>query len=123
MASPEALVFDVYGTLVDPIGITVELERHAGDVARRVAEVWRQKQLEYTFRLTAMEAYEDFEWVTRRALHHALAAAGLQLGVAEVDGLIACYDRLGGPFDTLAEPPRMVVGSLVELAEELDQQR
>jgi 2-haloacid dehalogenase len=102
MATPEALAFDVYGTLVDPIGIAAELERHAGDAARRVAEVWRQKQLEYTFRLTAMEAYEDFEWVTRRALHQALAVAGCPLGVAEIDELMACYDRLER-FDDVAE--------------------
>ena len=60
MPEPEALAFDVYGTLVDPIGISEQLEEHLSDVALRVAEVWRQKQLEYTFRLTCMERYEDF---------------------------------------------------------------
>ncbi len=94
MATPEALAFDVYGTLVDPIGVHVELERHTGDAARRISELWRQKQLEYTFRLTAMERYEDFEWVTHRALHHALAATGFELAAGQVDELMAAYDRL-----------------------------
>jgi len=94
MATPEALAFDVYGTLVDPIGIAAELERHAGDAARRIAETWRQKQLEYTFRLSVMERYEDFEWVTHRSLHHALAVAGLELSAGAVDELMASYDRL-----------------------------
>jgi len=102
MTAPEALAFDVYGTLVDPIGIAVELERHAGAAARRVADVWRQKQLEYTFRLTVMERYEDFEWVTHRALHHALAAAGVELGAGAVDELMASYDRLER-YDDVAE--------------------
>ncbi len=67
MSEPEALAFDMYGTLVDPIRIRDRLERYVPyDEALRMAEVWRQKQLEYTFRLTAMEKYEDFEWVTRK---------------------------------------------------------
>jgi 2-haloacid dehalogenase len=102
MAIPEALAFDVYGTLVDPIGIFAELERHAGEAARRIAETWRQKQLEYTFRLSVMERYEDFEWVTHRALHHALAAAGLELSAGAVDELMGSYDRLER-FDDVAE--------------------
>src|SRR6202008_5065765 len=89
-----ALPFDVYGTLVDPIGIAAELERHAGEAARRIAETWRQKQIEYTFRLSLMERYEDFEWVTHRSLHHALAVVGLELSAAAVDELMASYDRL-----------------------------
>jgi 2-haloacid dehalogenase len=102
MATSEALAFDVYGTLVDPIGIFVELERHAGDAARRVAETWRQKQLEYTFRLSVMERYEDFEWVTHRALHQALVSAGLELSAEAVDELMESYGRLER-FDDVAE--------------------
>jgi hypothetical protein len=37
------------------------LEGYLAEQAPRVALVWRQKQLEYMFRLTAMERYEDFE--------------------------------------------------------------
>ena len=76
MSAPEALAFDVYGMLVDPIRIWQRLEQYLPDEALRVAEVWRQKQLEYTFRLTAMERYEDFERVTRKAFDYALAATG-----------------------------------------------
>jgi 2-haloacid dehalogenase len=102
MAIPEALAFDVYGTLVDPIGVAAELERHAGDAARRIAETWRQKQIEYTFRLSMMERYEDFEWVTHRSLHQALAVVGLELSAGAVDELMASYDRLQR-FDDVAE--------------------
>ena len=74
MATPEALAFDLYGTLVDPIRIWRQLERFLGESALRAAEVWRMKQLEYTFRLTAMDQYQDFEQVTRLSLDYALAA-------------------------------------------------
>jgi 2-haloacid dehalogenase len=94
MAQPEALAFDMYGTLVDPIAISERLEGYLAQQAQRVALVWRQKQLEYTFRLTAMECYEDFEWVTRKSLDYALAAAGRALEADQKDALIDQYNDL-----------------------------
>jgi 2-haloacid dehalogenase len=95
MSEPEALAFDMYGTLVDPIRIQGRLGRYFPDEeAQRVAEVWRQKQLEYTFRLTAMERYEDFERVTRKALDYALEAAGRELDADHKDALMAQYNDL-----------------------------
>lgn len=94
MPEPEALAFDVYGTLVDPIGISKQLEEYLSAEALRVAEVWRQKQLEYTFRITCMERYEDFERVTRKALDYALAATAQELGPGQRDALMARYDDL-----------------------------
>jgi 2-haloacid dehalogenase len=90
----EALAFDMYGTLVDPAGIGKQLERYLPDQARRLAEVWRQKQLEYTFRLAAMERYEDFGQVTRKALAYALAMVGEELAPEQKDALMAQYNDL-----------------------------
>jgi len=100
MAQPEALAFDVYGTLVDPIGIQAQLEQHLPEAAPHVARVWRQKQLEYTFRLAAMERYEDFRQVTRKALDHALALVGEELDEDQKDDLMTRYDRLDRFEDT-----------------------
>jgi 2-haloacid dehalogenase len=94
MPTPEALAFDMYGTLVDPIRIWTRLEQYLPDEALRIAEVWRQKQLEYTFRLTAMEDYEDFGQLTRKALDYALATAGHELDATQKDELMAQYDDL-----------------------------
>lgn len=94
MPAPEALAFDMYGTLVDPIRISEQLERHLPNEASRVAEAWRQKQLEYTFRLTAMDRYEDFERVTRKALDYALAASGEDLDEDQKDNLMSRYNDL-----------------------------
>jgi len=95
MAAGEALAFDMYGTLVDPIRIRKRLEEYVpGQEARSIAEIWRQKQLEYTFRLTAMEKYEDFEHVTRKALDYALEASGRNLQARQKDALIAQYNDL-----------------------------
>jgi 2-haloacid dehalogenase len=95
MVRREALAFDVYGTLVDPLRVWQRLEQlMARDHARQVAETWRQKQLEYSFRLTAMERYEDFERVTRKALDHALALAGRELEEGDRELLMAQYGDL-----------------------------
>ena len=91
---PEALAFDMYGTLVDPVRVQERLEQYIPDEALRIAEVWRQKQLEYTFRLTAMERYEDFEQVTRKALDYALDAAGGGLDADHKDALMGQYNHL-----------------------------
>jgi 2-haloacid dehalogenase len=94
MAAREALAFDMYGTLVDPIRIWKQLGQYIPEEAQRVAEIWRQKQLEFTFRLTAMERYEDFEQVTRKALDYALAAVGRDLDAQQKGALMAQYNHL-----------------------------
>lgn len=91
---PEALAFDMYGTLVDPADISRRLERYLPEQAQHLAEVWRRKQLEYTFRLAAMERYQDFEQVTRKALDYALATVGRELAPEQKDDLIERYNDL-----------------------------
>lgn len=96
MVTPKALAFDMYATLVDPIRIWKQLETCClpdEDVVG-IARVWRQKQLEFTFRLTAMNKYEDFEWVTRRSLDYALNEHGVKLTTAQKESLIAQYNDL-----------------------------
>jgi len=94
MAVVEALAFDMYGTLVDPIRIWKQLEYFIPGDAQRIAEIWRQKQLEFTFRLTAMERYEDFEQVTRKGLDYALATTGHTLETQQKNSLMAQYNDL-----------------------------
>lgn len=97
------VAFDVYGTLIDPIGIAGEIDRAVvGGHGRELAALWRAKQLEYSFRLTAMQAYRDFRWVTDRALRFAAASTGVELSDEAVRHLIDCYDRLPVFPDTLA---------------------
>jgi 2-haloacid dehalogenase len=92
----------MYGTLVDPIRIWRQLEAYLGESSIRAAEIWRMKQLEYTFRLTAMQQYEDFEQVTRKALDYALAAVQHALSDEQRDALVTEYDHLE-PFPDVAD--------------------
>ena len=91
----EALAFDMYGTLVDPLRIWTQLEQYLPEKdAVRAAEIWRQKQLEYSFRLTVMEQYEDFEQVTRKALDYALATVNGHITNEQKQHLMAQYNDL-----------------------------
>ena len=68
-----AFVFDAYGTLFD---VHAAIARHrdaAGPEADRFSEIWRTKQLEYAWMLSAAEHYVDFWTLTERALDHAFA--------------------------------------------------
>lgn len=93
-SGPEALAFDVYGTLVDPIGISAALGEHLPENALRAAEIWRQKQLELSWRVTLMERYESFDALTRKALDHALLAVGSTLDQDQKEALMARYGQL-----------------------------
>ena len=116
MADRVVLAFDLYGTLVDPLAISVELGRVLGDSdGDQVARLWRLKQLEYSFRLTVMGRYEDFRWVTSRALDFALASAGLRMPDRRVAEFVALYDCLR-PFPDAAPALRSLASIGYELA-------
>jgi 2-haloacid dehalogenase len=98
------------------MAISGELGQVLGDSdGREVARLWRLKQLEYSFRLTAMGHYEDFRWVTARALDFALSAAGISLPDGQARRLAELYDHLR-PFPDAAPALRALVGRGYELA-------
>lgn len=70
---PGIFVFDAYGTLFD---VHAALARHsaaAGPDAAKLSELWRTKQLEYSWTLTLAGQYREFEALTSEALDFALA--------------------------------------------------
>jgi 2-haloacid dehalogenase len=70
---PSAFVFDAYGTLFDVHAAVGRHRATAGPDAERFSEIWRSKQLEYTWTLTLAGHYVDFWTLTERALDFALA--------------------------------------------------
>jgi 2-haloacid dehalogenase len=101
---PDAIGFDVYGTLVDPLGMSQHLEAIAGDLAGQMGRLWREKQIEYTFRRALMQQYENFDVCTQQAL--VFAANSLKLGLRDEDraALMEAYRRLPArqPFTACA---------------------
>ncbi|MEI7705899.1 MAG: haloacid dehalogenase type II [Deltaproteobacteria bacterium] len=78
MATVRAVVFDAYGTLLD---FATASER-AGDVLgerwRAFSDLWRRKQLEYTWLRSLMRRHVDFWQVTGESLDYALQAFAIR---------------------------------------------
>src|SRR5271163_910651 len=90
-----ALVFDAYGTLYDVEsmrGLATEL---CGDKGELITQVWRLKQLEYSWLRGLMREYEDFSLVTRASLEFALESAGVTSTPGRCEMLMAKYLDLG----------------------------
>ena len=66
-------VFDAYGTLFDVHAAIARFRGEAGPDADRMSEIWRGKQLEYTWTLTLAGHYVVFWTLTGGALDFALA--------------------------------------------------
>jgi 2-haloacid dehalogenase len=73
--SSRIFVFDAYGTLFDVHAAIARYRHVAGPDADRLSDLWRTKQLEYTWTLTLAGRYADFWTLTERALDFALARA------------------------------------------------
>jgi 2-haloacid dehalogenase len=71
--TPRAFVFDAYGTLFDVHAAIARHRAAAGPDADHFSELWRTKQLEYSWTLTLAGRYLDFWSLTERALDYALA--------------------------------------------------
>jgi 2-haloacid dehalogenase len=90
MPLAQVYVFDAYGTLFD---VHSAVARHAGEIgpeAARLSDLWRTKQLEYTWVRSLAGRYRDFEALTHDALDYAAARCG-GLSPALRDKLLAAY--------------------------------
>ena len=76
-AGIEACVFDAYGTLFDVHAPVASMAGQIGEHADAVSNVWRQKQLQYTWLRSLMGAHATFWQVTGEALDFALSFHGI----------------------------------------------
>jgi 2-haloacid dehalogenase len=88
------LAFDIYGTLINPHGVVDELARHVGERAQEFSSIWRDKQLEYTFRRGLMGRYENFPTCTRQALDYSDSLLQTDLDESAKDALMQVYRKL-----------------------------
>ena len=102
----QVVAFDAYGTLFD---LASAVSRHAGVVgpgAARLAELWRRKQLEYTWVRTMAGRVVPFWEATVAALDYALAVVP-EADPGARDRLLSAYRTLdaypdaGGAIDEL----------------------
>jgi len=88
------IAFDVYGTLVDPNGMEAHLEPFFGSQAKKATEIWRDKQIEYSFRRALMGRYVGFDLCTAQALVYVSELLGVTLSQADQQVLLAHYRSL-----------------------------
>src|SRR5271156_805217 len=74
----KALVFDAYGTLYDVHSVFANSEALCPGKGDLITQIWRLKQLEYTWLQTALQDYRDFTFLTHASLDFALRAAGVE---------------------------------------------
>ena len=73
-----AVVFDLFGTLLDISSLSSVVGELVGaEHADSLVERWRQKQIAYSFAISLMERYNDFDELTSLALDYALASLNL----------------------------------------------
>jgi 2-haloacid dehalogenase len=73
----EICVFDAYGTLYDFNSAVARHRAAIGPNADALAEMWRTKQIQYTWLRNSMNAYAPFWQVTGEALDNCLATFGI----------------------------------------------
>jgi 2-haloacid dehalogenase len=66
--SVRALVFDAYGTLFDPFAVKTRAEELFPGSGAPLSQLWRSKQLEYSWLRSLMGSYENFWKITEDAL-------------------------------------------------------
>lgn len=94
----EACVFDAYGTLFDVHSAAARMKDELGEKADALSEMWRHKQLQYTWLRSLMGRHEDFWQVTGEALDYSMRALGM-----EHDGLRAKLMELYLQLDAYPE--------------------
>jgi 2-haloacid dehalogenase len=86
-----AFLFDAYGTLLDVHSVVVRAGSAVAGDLDALSQLWRQKQLEFTWLRTLMDRYQDFEKITEDALRTAIEQLHLAATEAQVRKLLDAY--------------------------------
>ncbi|MDA9409615.1 haloacid dehalogenase type II [Bradyrhizobium sp. CCBAU 45384] len=92
--SIKAVVFDAYGTLYDIQSVADITEEAFPGYGEIITQVWRIKQLEYTWLRSLMRRYRDFAAVTRDSLAYTLRMLGLAYDNEAFERVIEKYLHL-----------------------------
>ena len=78
MNNTKACIFDAYGTLFDVNAACRELSLDVGNKWQELANLWRLRQLEYTWLRNSMKEYVDFWEITSSALDYAMEVLNIE---------------------------------------------
>jgi 2-haloacid dehalogenase len=98
----KAVVFDAYGTLYDIQSVAAVTEEAFPGYGEIVTQIWRIKQLEYTWLRSLMRRYEDFSVITRDSLAYTLRVLRLKYDPAAFERIMDKYLHLDLYPDAMA---------------------
>jgi len=104
-----ALAFDAYGTLFDVHSVVEAINAHFPDKGPELSEIWRVKQLEYTWLVTLMDRYQPMWALTRASLTYAMKRLDLAPDESVIDTLMQRYLNLQ-PYPEVVEALRALRG-------------
>jgi 2-haloacid dehalogenase len=87
----KGVIFDAYGTLYDVQSVQAKTEELCPGKGDLITQVWRLKQLEYTWLQTALTGFRDFTFMTEASLSFALRAAGIEPNDTITKALLGKY--------------------------------
>src|ERR1700730_788170 len=90
----KAVVFDAYGTLYDIQSVAAVTEQAFPGYGEIITQIWRIKQLEYTWLRSLMRRYEDFSVITRDSLAYTLKVLGLKYDSGAFERIMDKYLHL-----------------------------
>ena len=90
----QAIVFDAYGTLYDVQSVAKAIEAAFPSHGDTITQLWRLKQLEYTWLRSLMHRYQDFRAVTRDSLTYTLDSIGLSVDLDLIERIVDSYNAL-----------------------------
>jgi 2-haloacid dehalogenase len=90
----KAIVFDAYGTLYDIQSVAAITDRAFPGYGELITQIWRVKQLEYTWLRSLMRRYEDFSVITRNSLSYTLKILGLSYDDRLFEAIMEKYVHL-----------------------------
>ena len=88
------IAFDAYGTLFDLGGVSSRCEYVWPGRGAALAELWRRKQIEYSWQRSLMDRYVSFAAVTREALEFACEHLTLPLDEQRAKAVANAYSEL-----------------------------
>ena len=98
----QAVVFDAYGTLYDIQSVAAITEEAFPGYGEIITQIWRIKQLEYTWFRSLMRRYEDFSVITNDSLAYTIRVLGLTHDAATFERIMDKYLHLDLYPDAMA---------------------
>jgi 2-haloacid dehalogenase len=112
-----AYLFDAYGTLFDVHSVVVRAGTGIAGDLEALSQLWRQKQLEFTWLRALMDRYQDFWHITEAALRTALAQLDIEASEPQVRQMLnaylapAVFPDTKAALDALHDFPRAILSN------------